>query len=470
MEYFEAIQRFHGGWGSLHFQPTTAELIAYTSQVLTSIYECLQSTSQREEAVRKGVVALRDTHHPNPLFHNLLRIKGLHVWPEYVDTSQLANETLYLLERKLGEFGGRENRASFELAFSIEVLLECNLWQEMSQTARRRYQRLLLFYLNQKPDYLADVSHYSWMIDLAIRLEISPPKWWLESLASTLTKWPREKDFWLRKREWDRPKDTPDLVCDEFITAHIILSVSRILRHILNDRLYSLISPAVHRLAIDFNPHDLWIAHSRITGIRRADPYMTALIIRALSEYSSLSDEAYSRGLGIIEGTLGELDRKNSNFRIKKWRSLMDQTAKIFVIHGHDVQVKHELQLLLSRSGLEGIVLHERPDKGRSIIDKLIEESAAIEYAIAIMTPDDIMEGGVVRSRQNVILEIGYFMGKLGKSRLRLLRVGDVEIPSNLHGILYQDIDESGAWKMKLLKELIGAGFKIDIDRVLSEL
>ena len=148
----------------------------------------------------------------------------------------------------------------------------------------------------------------------------------------------------------------------------------------------------------------------------------------------------------------------------------MDRKAKIFIIHGHDTKLKQEVQLLLSRVGLEGVVLHEQPDKGRNVIDKLIEESAGIEYAIAIMTPDDVMEGGIVRSRQNVILEVGYFMGKYGKNRLRLLRAGDVEIPSDLHGVLYQDVDESGAWKVKLLKEIKEVGLYIDLDEVLSKI
>jgi len=141
---------------------------------------------------------------------------------------------------------------------------------------------------------------------------------------------------------------------------------------------------------------------------------------------------------------------------------------RVFIIHGHDELMKKDVQLLLERAGVNNLVLHEQPDKGRNIIDKLIEESDTSNYAIALMSPDDKDVNGGERARQNVILEIGYFVGKLGKERVRLLRKGDVEIPSDLSGILYENYDSEGAWKIKILKELLAVGIYVDMGNVMK--
>ncbi|WP_200813926.1 TIR domain-containing protein, partial [Hymenobacter roseosalivarius] len=60
-----------------------------------------------------------------------------------------------------------------------------------------------------------------------------------------------------------------------------------------------------------------------------------------------------------------------------------------FIIHGHDELLKNEVQLLLTRAGVNNIVLHEVSDRGRTVISKLIEESEQANYAVALLTPDD---------------------------------------------------------------------------------
>jgi predicted nucleotide-binding protein len=73
------------------------------------------------------------------------------------------------------------------------------------------------------------------------------------------------------------------------------------------------------------------------------------------------------------------------------------------------------------------------------------------------------------RARQNVIFELGYFVGSLGSGRACLLRKGDVEIPSDLFGVIYTDFDHPAeGWKVKLARELKAAGFKFDADKVLA--
>lgn len=140
----------------------------------------------------------------------------------------------------------------------------------------------------------------------------------------------------------------------------------------------------------------------------------------------------------------------------------------VFIIHGHDGHLKTEVQLLLNRAGVNNIVLHEQADKGRNIVEKLIEETDSANFAIALLSPDDELNDGTKRARQNVILEIGYFLGKLGKSRVRLLKKGNVEIPSDLSGILYENYDETGSWKIRICKELQAVGIFVDLEEIVK--
>ena len=116
-------------------------------------------------------------------------------------------------------------------------------------------------------------------------------------------------------------------------------------------------------------------------------------------------------------------DQSNQSIVVESQEEI-SELQKIFIIHGHDEGLLREVQLFISRAGLDDVVLHEKADKGRTIIDKLIEESQDAAYVIALLSPDDELSDGTQRARQNVILEIGYFLGKLGKSKVRLLKKG----------------------------------------------
>lgn len=142
----------------------------------------------------------------------------------------------------------------------------------------------------------------------------------------------------------------------------------------------------------------------------------------------------------------------------------------VFIIHGHDESMKTQVQLLLERAKIKNVILHDRPDRGRTIIEKLEDESEYATYAIALFSPDDEIQKGEHRARQNVILEVGYFIGKLTRAKVRILKKMNIEIPSDLQGVLYETYDMGGAWKMKLIKELEDAGFNPDKENVLKTL
>ena len=169
-----------------------------------------------------------------------------------------------------------------------------------------------------------------------------------------------------------------------------------------------------------------------------------------------------------LKSVIDEIVSANDEFEDLQPKLNLGDT--VFIIHGHDELLKTQLQLLLTRAGVNSVVLHEKPDLGRTIIDKLIQEGSKAGYAIALLTGDDVVEGGIARARQNVILEVGYFMGVLGKDRVRLLVSEGVEKPSDLQGILHEKHDKEGSWKSKILKELIASGIHVDMSAALESL
>jgi predicted nucleotide-binding protein len=138
---------------------------------------------------------------------------------------------------------------------------------------------------------------------------------------------------------------------------------------------------------------------------------------------------------------------------------------KVFVVHGHAGEQREAVARFLQRLGLEPIILHEQANQGRTIIEKF-EDHAAVGFAIVLLTPDDVgssKDGDLhPRARQNVVLELGYFIGRLGRSRVSALKVGDLELPSDILGIVWTSFDAGEGWKLGLAKELAAAGYSFD--------
>lgn len=145
----------------------------------------------------------------------------------------------------------------------------------------------------------------------------------------------------------------------------------------------------------------------------------------------------------------------------------------VFLVHGHDEAVIHETARLLEKLGLKVIILREQPNSGRTIIEKFVDYSD-VGFAVVLLTGDD--RGGEIslgldkqklRARQNVILELGYFLGKLGRHRVCALYQEDIEIPSDYNGVLFLSLDHAGAWHLTLARELKAAGLDIDMNKAL---
>nr|WP_245436894.1 MULTISPECIES: nucleotide-binding protein [Rhizobium] len=156
---------------------------------------------------------------------------------------------------------------------------------------------------------------------------------------------------------------------------------------------------------------------------------------------------------------------------VSKPRSTMPASNKVFIVHGHDEGALDKLARFLEKLKLDVIVLKEQPNQGRTIIEKYEDCAGEVGFAVVLLTPDDVgssvaAPGHAQRARQNVIFELGYFSGKLGRGKVCLLRKGDVEIPSDLFGVVYTDMDSSDGWKMALVKELKAAKLEFDPNRV----
>ena len=147
------------------------------------------------------------------------------------------------------------------------------------------------------------------------------------------------------------------------------------------------------------------------------------------------------------------------------------KNKKVFIVHGHNDELKESAARLVEKIGLEAVILHEQANEGLTIIQKL-EKQADVGYAIILYTPCDEgrkkgSENSKPRARQNVVFEHGLFMGKLGAGRVCALRKSEVEMPSDAQGILYIEVkDGSNDWKYQVAKELESAGYDIDWSKI----
>lgn len=148
-------------------------------------------------------------------------------------------------------------------------------------------------------------------------------------------------------------------------------------------------------------------------------------------------------------------------------------SRRIFLVHGQDGQAKHMVARFLEKLDLKPVILDEQPNKGRSILQKFSDYSD-VGFAVVLLTGDDI--GGPEgtsptdlkqRARQNVIFELGFFLGKYALERVCVLYEKDVERPSDFEGIGYVPYDASEGWKTKLSREIKASGIDIDLNKTL---
>lgn len=143
----------------------------------------------------------------------------------------------------------------------------------------------------------------------------------------------------------------------------------------------------------------------------------------------------------------------------------MPLTNKVFIVHGHDGEAREAVARFLGNVGFDPIILHEQANRGRTVIEK-VEDNSDVSFAVVLLTPDDegSVKGGTPepRVRQNVLLELGYFIGRLGREKVCALRRGKVEVPSDFAGVVWTEMDDGNGWKLALGQELQAAGHEVD--------
>ncbi len=211
----------------------------------------------------------------------------------------------------------------------------------------------------------------------------------------------------------------------------------------------------------------------------------TALGETEAAEFMRLTSEddweEHALRLGHIQGLVALAEAENqstagatSNSSVFPITQLTSDSTRVFVVHGHDNETKETTARFLERLELKPIILHEQPSGGRTIIEKFEKFSGTAAFAVVLLTPDDVgaiastRENLLPRARQNVVLELGYFMGRLGRDRVCALYKGGVDLPSDFQGVIYIEIDVSGAWKAKLAQELVQAKMPINLAGLLG--
>ncbi len=193
-----------------------------------------------------------------------------------------------------------------------------------------------------------------------------------------------------------------------------------------------------------------------------SEPEEVALSVRLAMRKASESDASLSTRTAIPEEKIAS-------------ETSTPLSKRVFVVHGQDELAKVTLARFLENLQLEAVILHEQASSSSTIIEKL-ENYSDVSYSVVLLTPDDV--GGLAaglpakdsqirqylssRSRQNVIFELGFFIGKLGRSRVCALYKGNIELPTDYAGVVYVSMDENGAWKQILARELEAVGLNID--------
>ena len=137
--------------------------------------------------------------------------------------------------------------------------------------------------------------------------------------------------------------------------------------------------------------------------------------------------------------------------------------------------MKQSVARVIEKLELDPIILHEQSNQGNTIIEKFMTHSN-VGFAIVLLSADDvgfsIKEGdkkAKKRARQNVILELGFFIGKLGRNRVIALvqNMSDFELPSDINGVVYVPYDSNDSWKFGIVKELMANGYNLDANRII---
>jgi predicted nucleotide-binding protein len=188
-------------------------------------------------------------------------------------------------------------------------------------------------------------------------------------------------------------------------------------------------------------------------------------------------DDSWNRGKSKLLNLLKTIEEDLTlDPKLTKDKNNKKSSNKIFVVHGHDEEMKQSVARLIEKVGLKAIILHEQASEGSTIIEKF-ETYANVDFAVVLLSPDDIVykknnksksKIEVFRARQNVIFELGFFVGRLGRGKVFILykEIDNFEMPTDYSGVCYTSYDNKGSWRFDLIKELNICGYNVDANKI----
>ena len=216
----------------------------------------------------------------------------------------------------------------------------------------------------------------------------------------------------------------------------------------------------------DYESYDMWNNNVSAYLVGLGDNESHSTFWRFRADDSEDFHNGLSNQLEVIQALMTAPEKLTLQAQIN------NNSKDVFIVHGHDSGIKESTARFLQKLRLNPIILHEQPNSGNTIIEKF-EKYATVGFAIILLTSDDEGKSKKVselkpRARQNVIFELGYFFGKIGRSRVCALYEEGVEIPSDYKSILYIKLDDAEGWKRKLTQELINAKMDVDINGLIG--
>ena len=208
--------------------------------------------------------------------------------------------------------------------------------------------------------------------------------------------------------------------------------------------------------------------YSRLDDEEIYDRRMLDMHVPDLKDEVKEYQERMARSISSLKGIHGRLE-------LYREPSDMSQSTfgnEVFIVHGHDDEAKVTVARFVENLGIEATILHEQANRGQTIPEKFEEHASEAGFAIILLTPDDLSapkderDKLKPRARQNVVLELGYFWGRLGRGRVCVLYKGGIELPSDMQGLLYVPMNSPDEWQLPLAREMKQAGLPIDLNKL----
>lgn len=194
--------------------------------------------------------------------------------------------------------------------------------------------------------------------------------------------------------------------------------------------------------------YDQWMAEINIVNERVLTDHPLKESIGLMCEKKDDDPRACDKMIGYLRAVAND-DEFWDSIKVKTEEGGKMSNKKVFIVHGHDKMAKIEVARFIEKFGLEAIILHEQPNSGKTIIEKIEGVNEEKE-----------------RARQNVVFEHGYLIGKLGRDKVSALVKGDIEKPGDISGVVYISMDDAGAWKTELAREMKSIGLEVDMNKL----